>query len=391
MRLLFVVQRYGHEVAGGAELLCRQVATRLAGVGHDVDAVSSCARSYVDWANEYEPGTADVDGVQVTRLPVGEARDARYFGPLNARVVYGHKPVPLHLQRAWMRAQGPFVPTLQPWLEEHGAGYDAILFFTYLYYTTWAGLPVAAALAPTVLHPTAHDEPPFYLELFETTFRHARMMAYLTPEEKELVRQRFGVGTGPVVGVGLDLDARGEGSRFRAAYGLGDDPYLLFVGRLDPGKGSDELYDFFCAYKKRNPGPLRLAVVGDPVKPYEPHPDIVVTGFVDEQVKRDAYAGALALVQPSYFESFSMVVTEAWVQSRPVLVQGHCDVLVGQSRRSGGGLPYWGFGQFEAAIELLVGDPSLGAELGRRGRAYVEANYHWDVVLERYEAMLAKL
>src|SRR5439155_10417933 len=85
MRLLFVVQRYGHEVAGGAELHCRQFATILAERGHDVEALTSCATSYVDWANFYPAGSAEVDGVLVHRLPVPVPRDDRVFGPLNGR------------------------------------------------------------------------------------------------------------------------------------------------------------------------------------------------------------------------------------------------------------------------------------------------------------------
>ena len=389
MRLLFVVQRYGHEVAGGAELHCRQFATRLAARGHDVDALTSCAVSYQDWADHYPEGASELDGVQVHRLRVGHPRDHRYFDPMNSRVAWGRLPMPLHLQREWMHMQGPYMPAIRPWLQAHAPDYDVVVFFTYLYYTTWAGLPVAAGLAPTVLHATAHDEPMLYLPLFDTTFRHPAAFAYSTDEERELIESRFRRGgDGSVIGIGFDLDVTGSAERFRQAYALGTDPYLLFVGRVDPGKGSDELFDFFVAYKQRNPGPLRLVIVGDPIKPLASHPDVVVTGFVSDDVKHDAYEGALALAQPSYFESFSMVLTEAWVHRTAALVQGHCEVLVGQSRRSRGGLPYRGFEEFEAAVQLLLEQPGLGRALGRQGRRYVEANYQWDVVLDRYTELL---
>jgi glycosyltransferase involved in cell wall biosynthesis len=117
---------------------------------------------------------------------------------------------------------------------------------------------------------------------------------------------------------------------------------------------------------------------------------VVVTGFVDEQTKRSAIAGATALVQPSYFESFSMVVTEAWAQSRPVLVQGRCAVLEGHARRSHGGIPYCGFAEFEVAVETLAGSPALATALGEAGRRYVEDHYSWDRVLERYEDLLQR-
>ncbi len=133
MRLLFVVQRYGREVAGGAELHCREFATRLAERRHRVDVLTSCALSYVDWANAYPAGTEELDGVRVHRLPVAAPRDDRLFGPLNARTVWSHRRVPLFLQHQWMRSQGPCLRGLLPWLAESAATYDVVIFFTYLY------------------------------------------------------------------------------------------------------------------------------------------------------------------------------------------------------------------------------------------------------------------
>ncbi len=136
MRLLYVVQRYGREVAGGAELHCRQFATHLAQQGHDVEVVTTCARSYLDWANTEPAGTTEVDWVTVHRLTTGRRRDLRLFGPLNGRVTWGRKPVAFHVQAEWMRAQGPDVPGLPAWLDGNVHRFDAVIFFTYLYATT---------------------------------------------------------------------------------------------------------------------------------------------------------------------------------------------------------------------------------------------------------------
>lgn len=394
MRLLFVVQRYGREVAGGAEAACREFATRLAGRGHDVEALTTCALSYVDWANHYAPGVEMLDGVKLHRLEVDHPRDDEVFGRLNSGVGWGNKPVPLYLQKEWMNEQGPYVPALAPWLEDHAADFDVVIFFTYLYFTTWAGLPAAAGRAPTVLHPTAHDEPQFQLPLFDTMFRMPRAFAFLTEEEGVLVRRSTNVlRPSRVIGVGVDLGApaTADSGAFRRAFNLGDRPYLLFLGRVVPDKGTAELYDWFKCYKERRPGPLALVFMGEPVVPIPEHPDVVVTGFVDEAVRHDALAGALALAQPSYFESFSMVLTEAWAHGRPALVQGRCTVLAGQARRSGGAIPYEGFAEFEAALDMLLDDPSIGAALGAAGRRYVEETYDWDVVLDGYEELLKEV
>jgi glycosyltransferase involved in cell wall biosynthesis len=391
VRLLYVVQRYGPEVPGGAEVHCREFATRLPARGHSVEVLTSCAISYVDWANAYDPGTHYVDGVPVHRLRVARAREERLFTPLDLRRASGLK-LPLHLQREWVRMQGPELPELPVWLTEKASSYDVVIFFTYLYYTTWKGLPVASAFAPTILHPTAHDEPYLYLSLFDATFWTPSAFAFSTEEEANLVRRRFGIRSpSSIIGIGVELEAGGDAGSFRTAYGLGDRPYLAFVGRVDPAKGSDELVDFFVAYKRRNPGPLALVMVGEPVSPPQPRPDVILTGFVDEQVKRSAIAGALAMVLPSYYESFSMVLTEGWAQRKAALVNGHCAVLDGQVRRARGGIPYRSFAEFEAALDFLVEDPKLAEALGEAGRRYVERHYRWDMVLDRYERLLSLL
>jgi len=394
MRLLFVAQRYGAEVFGGAERFCREYATRLGARGHDVHVVTSCAISYVDWADEYEPGTSEIDGVTVHRLRVRRPRDNDLFNPLNQRVNAGHRPSPRYLQLAWMNQQGPVLPELPDWIVEHAAEFDVAVFFTYLYWSTWAGLPAAKGRVPTVLHPTAHDEPPLYLALYDLMFHLPDAFGYLTSEEEALVRARFRVRRPSITaGVGIDADIGTADpvavGRFREEFALGDDPYLLYLGRLDPHKGSEELFEFFTSYKATSPGPLRLVAVGQPVQPLPPHPDVVVTGWADETVKDAALGGALALVQPSYFESFSIVLTEAWAHAKPALVQGHCAVLDGQARRSGGAIPYRGYGEFAAAIEMLLEDPLLGARLGESGRRFVLEHYRWDTILTRYERFLA--
>jgi glycosyltransferase involved in cell wall biosynthesis len=394
VRVLFVVQRYGEEVAGGAERHCREFATRLAARGHNVEVMTTCAVGYMDWANHYPPGESHLDGVLVHRMPVAEERDWRFFGQLDRRVTWGTKPLPLHLQVEWMRRQGPYVPEMGPWLGEHGGAFDVVVFFTYLYFTTWIGLPYASAVAPTVLHPTAHREPALDLPLFDQVFRLPSALALSTPEEAAIVQSRFGLRTPQrVIGIGIDLAeaAADDGAAARAALGLDDRPYLLYVGRVDTNKAADELYAYFAAYKERNPGPLRLAMVGEQVLDLPPHPDVVLTGFVDDDARRAALSGALALVHPSYFESFAMVVTEAWAAGRPVLVNGRSEVLNGQVRRGGGGLPYHGFAEFEAAVDLLLEAPDAVEAMGRRGRAYTERHYTWDRVLGRYEHFLGQV
>jgi len=399
LRILFVVQRYGRDVPGGAELLCRELATRLAARGHDVHVATTCARSYADWADEYEPGLSTVDGVSVHRFPVARRRDPAQFADVAARVTVGTEPVALELQEEWMRLQGPWVPALVEWLDGHCEEFDVAVFVTYLYWTSWAGLRALAGRIPAMLLPTAHDEPTLRLPILQLLFALPDALAFLTDEEAALVRERFtGAPPGAVLGAGVDLQplgTRAAMSRFRDRYGLRDRPYLVVVGRLDPGKGSDELVDFFVAYRDRNPQrDLALVVVGEEMRDaaaHDAHPDVVFTGYVDEATRQAAVAGAVVAVQPSYFESFSLVLAEAWAEGKPALVQRACAVTNGQARRSGAGIPYRGYAEFEAAVDLLLDSPELAATLGGRGRRFVEDHYTWERVLPRYERVLQAL
>jgi glycosyltransferase involved in cell wall biosynthesis len=148
--------------------------------------------------------------------------------------------------------------------------------------------------------------------------------------------------------------------------------------------------DYFAAYKARHAGDLELVLVGESVMDLPPLADVVVTGYVDDAARDAAIAGSVALVHPSYFESFSMVLTEAFALERPALVQHACAVTEGHARRSRAAIAYRGFGEFEAAVEAMLDRPDLRSALGRNGRAYIEREYRWPTVLDRYEELLRR-
>lgn len=388
MKILYVVQRYGEKIVGGSEAACRMYAENLVRRGHVVDVLTSCAHSYVDWADEYEPGVSTINGVSVHRLRVRECRQDELFGPIHNAMMQHPRSLPLFEQERWARLMGPQLDHLDEWLIERAVHYDLVVFMTYLYTTATTGLPAIAGLVPTILQPTAHDEPPAYVGLFHSLFRQPDAYLFFTPEEREVVRDLYQIDpVGPVLGIGMDLpETIASGDDFRRAFpGINRD-YVIYVGRLDASKGVGELVRFHSAYRERNPGAPDLVLAGDGDMEIPENSSIHVTGFLSEELKRSAIAGATVLVQPSYFESFSIVLCEAWMQERPALVQGACEVLKGQARRSGGAIPYSGFAEFEAALKLLLTNRELGAAMGKAGRQFVQRSYDWEVVLDHFES-----
>lgn len=391
LRLLFVVQRYGAEVRGGAEQAARTVAERLAERGHLVEVLTTTARSYVDWSGDLCAGTEVIRGVTVHRLPVDPQRDPDVFNRLNHRVVAAVPPVAVDLEAQWITAQGPSVPELTPWLDAHAARFDVAVFFTYLYATTTDGLPAAARHTATALVPCAHDEPPLALHVFDRVAHLADSLLFLTPEEAELVLSRFRLRTPHhLVGLGTELrpPLPDRTASFREDHGLDGHPYLLYVGRIDPSKGTSWLVEQFAALKAAEPSPLKLVLIGEAVAAPDPHPDVLIVTDADDAERNAAMATALALVHPSPFESFGMVVTEAWALQTPIIAFGGNDVLRGHVERSGGGLLVTSGAELGAAVELLMADSRVARALGDAGRRHVEAHHAWPSVIDRWERAL---
>jgi glycosyltransferase involved in cell wall biosynthesis len=427
VKLGFIIQRYGTEVLGGSEHLCRLVAERLA-LQHDVEVLTTCAQSYVTWKNEYPEGSDRIRGVTVRRFANARTRDIAAFDQYSAWIF--HNPHGRADEMEWLKQQGPWCPPLVDYLRGHHQQYDALIFFTYLYAPTVLGLEVAPARS--ILVATAHDEPAIRLEMFKDVFSRPAALCYLTESERTFVRGQFPDRPllEDVIGVGVDLpqqqpyprmpaapdddeaatdeqapagvpsedepSSRGfpshllaRGAVFRRRHRL-HGPIVLYGGRIDPGKGCEELIEYFSSYVKEG-GDATLALMGVKLMALPEEPFIRFAGLLSDRERLQALEAATVVVVPSPFESLSLLALEALSVGTPVLVNARSAVLVEHCVRSNGGLYYADRDEFVEALTLLVKDEPLRQALGRNGRDYVRKNYRWDVVLAKYERLFAKI
>lgn len=357
MTLAIVVQRYGEEVIGGSERHARLLAEKLA-ERHQVSVLTTTARDYRTWKNEYPAGETDLNGVRIVRFPVVRKRRWRRFGLLTAKTLRTRRQ---EAEYRWIVKQGPECPALIDYLRENRDNFDVIIFFTYLYYPTFFGLPVVADKA--ILVPTAHDEPAIRLSIFQTLFHLPRFIAFNTEEEKRFVHSLFHNAYIPhdVIGIGVELcQAAGQ-----------DDGYLLYAGRIEKGKSCEELFDFVAR------AGVPLKVIGPAQVPVPRHIDYL--GVVSEEEKARLLSRCRALVNPSRNESLSLAVLEAWACGKPVVVSGYSPVLKAEVERSGGGYIYSDLEEFEGTVR------SIDARKGEAGKRYVAERYSWDAVIGKYE------
>lgn len=387
-KIAFVVQRYGLEVNGGAELECRQIAEHMNHL-YDIEVLTTKAIDYVTWKDEYVRNEEVINGILVKRFSVKKPRDSKEFNKISETVI--QRNASKEKEELWMQKQGPYCTDLIDYIKSHKNDYDVFVFFTYLYYTTYYGLREVANKA--VLIPTAHDEWTIYLNIFRDFFRLPSGIFYQTKEEKEFVEQRFHVESIPnndgFGGVGVEVPETISAEAFKNKYRL--DRFILYIGRIDESKGCKTLFTYFQEYKKRNEGNIKLVLMGKEVLSAPKTEDIISLGFVSDEDKFNGLSACELLVMPSQFESLSMVVLESMMLEKPVLVNEKCDVLKGHCVRSNAGLYYRNYYEFEACMNYLLNRNETCRQMGVNGRSYVKKNYRWDVITGRLSELIEQV
>jgi glycosyltransferase involved in cell wall biosynthesis len=389
VRLGVLLPRYGVDVVGGTEHWLQMLAEHLVErLGWDVEVFTTCAISAVTWADEVAPGTTELHGVTVHRFPSISGRDPAY-GRLDPVIRRDPDGITDELANHFVDLVGPVCPDAITAAEQSDA--DLVAITPYLF---WPAVHGAPRLGRRVLfHGAAHDEAELHLRIMQPVFASVGGFAFNSFAERDLVERTFPVAHLPSSVIGNAVVERsGDPASARLALGLGpDEPFVLCVGRVERGKGAHVLAEMWRLYRQRRPDVPRLVLLGPVNEALEGGGGVVVAGRQTEAVKWGALRAADLVVTPSAFESFSLVVVEAWLAGRAVAVNGRCAATVEACRRSGGGLWFDGYAEFEALMDQLLGDPGLRDELGASGERYARKLFDWDAIVARYAALAERV
>ena len=384
MRIAFVVQRYGEEISGGAELHCRWIAERLL-PHYKVEVLTTRATDYLSWSNQYPRGSCKINDVLVRRFGVRRTRDTNRFGNIQHYVF--NNPHRLEDELTWLREEGPYSPALLRYIKRRQKFYHYFIFFSYRYFHSYHGI----SLEPhkSILVPTAEKDQTIKLGIFKELFRKPRAIIYNSIEERAMINEISGNEDvlGDVVGVGVDIPEKISADNFRKKFNI-NDKFILYIGRIDENKGFPHLFNFFLQFLRQTKKKLSLVLVGNSVIPIPSHHRIIHLGILSDEDKCSALLAAELLVMPSFLESLSMVLLEAWSLGKAALVNGNCEVLKGQSIRSNGGLYFSNYEEFEATLKFLIDKPRIREILGRNGKRYFQQNYRWEVIIDKYKRII---
>lgn len=183
----------------------------------------------------------------------------------------------------------------------------------------------------------------------------------------------------------------------RTKYGLGEDDFSLFVGRLVPEKRPDLLIK---AYGELDTD-KRLVIVGgssytddyvEELHRLAARDDrIVMPGYVYGDELDELFTNARSFVQPSALEGLPLTLLEAMGCGRPIIasdIPPHREVI-GRSRT---GARLFAEGDLDSLVEAFQWsekDPESERRAARLEARYVARAYSWDACVDRLETVYA--
>lgn len=380
----FVIPWFAEKIPGGAEMELRGLTEHLHKANIEVEILTTCVKEFsADWnVDYYKVGTEIINGILVRRFKV-KKRNADAFHKINAKLMNSEK-VSLEEEDVFLREMVNSVD-LYEYMYKYKDDYSLFVFIPYMFGTTYYGCQVCPE--KSVLIPCLHNESYAYMQRFKEVYSKIGGMIFHAKPEEDLAKRILNIKNVKVstLGEGVNTKLSYNANRFIDKYKI-TEPFILYAGRKDKGKNVDTLIKYFIEYKTRYSNGLKLVLIGGGNLELSEHikNDIYDLGFLPLQDKYDAYSAATVLCQPSKNESFSLVIMESWLCGRPVLVNGECEVTKHFTTISNGGLYFNNYFEFQECINYFVNNYKVAKGMGENGCGFVESNFSWDVIVERY-------
>jgi len=240
-----------------------------------------------------------------------------------------------------------------------------------------------------------------YLAVFPRILKSAGEVFALNREEADFVARRFRVRAS-VLPNGIDAAAYegADAAAFRSAFpAIGVRPFLLFVGRVHPIKGVDQLVRSYAIARTRGLS-HELVVIGPEDGGGDAARRAAVEGGVATHVhfiggvfgalKLGALAASDAVVHRPRFEGFGLAVVEGLASGRPVVTTELCR-LDGAGEAGALLQAADDDSAFADAMVAVTADAARAVELAQRGRAWARAQFDWASLVRRLDEAYARV
>ena len=196
-----------------------------------------------------------------------------------------------------------------------------------------------------------------------------------------------------------EFDRLPERGLFRQAYGLGDYPIILFLGRIHQAKGIDTLLHSFCQIARNRESRLVIAGQDDGYKDtlvrlateMNIRDKIAFVGHISGRVKLGALVDADMLVQPSR--------NEAGVRPSLEAIMCHTPVIVSRNTGAGNKIAEFDGGllfncnsdqELASAIQEILNNPVEASARTKKAREYILDTLSLEKQIGQYEQLYWK-
>jgi len=239
------------------------------------------------------------------------------------------------------------------------------------------------------------------------TMRSSDIVIALNKTMYRALAEKVGVSPGKLVIVpnGVDIDFFRPGLKDElvlSKYGLKEQNYILFVGRVSPEKGVHVLLRAFKHISNELSKSFKLVIVGpfsgafnvaqvssyaEAMMKYAKEKlgeRVFFTGAIDKSSLRILYSNAYCLVLPSLTEAFPMVLLEAMASGTPPIgstAGGIPDIIINGAN----GLLFrkGDWKDLANKLQMLIQDKSFRDKLAHNARKFTEKNFSWNIVAEK--------
>lgn len=381
-KIALVAPIFSPHISGGAEKHALNFADLLS-EEYDLEIFTTDALDYISWNPTIPKKKEKYKNMLVRRFSVKEPRNIKSFNRYHTKLIQKMPNISEVEMLEWVKKQGPYCPDLIDFIDQNEKFYDVFIFMTYLYFTTIFGIEKIKpkSICVTVLH----DEPPAYFPIFKKILTNEISYSFNTPEERDLFKKIYLFEPSKYSVIGLFVDTPENSPQISPTF-----EYILYIGRIDAGKGVFTLIEQFLEWKKKYSSEIKLVLVGGG-EIGQNMKDVFFTGYISEEEKNNYLKHCLFLVNPSSFESFSIVVMESWLFEIPVLVNCDSEILRAHCNRSHAGLYYTDQDSFSATMNYLLSRPDVRKKMGANGKKYVEMNYTREIVRKKLFSLVESI
>jgi len=297
-----------------------------------------------------------------------------------------------NIDEIFQKTRGLNSGSLENYIDENAHNFDILLGHSVPFATT----PVTSKYAlkhnkPYTLLPHFHFDDEFYhWRSYYEPMQKANIVFAAPKLSIPLFYDKLNIKSIEIPGGGIDKSEYNsiDSNSFLGLY-KSDKPYFLVLGRKTGAKNYTSIVD---AIEKVNQNEhiCNLVMIG------RDEDGVVIdskfTYYLGEQ-PREVVLGALkncySLVTMSQSESFGIVIVEAWMLKKPVIINAKCPAFVELVEDKVNGL-YTDTSNLKQNIENLLRDKNLADTLGENGYAVVD-NYTWHGIAKKINTRLLEL